>query len=234
MIHNRFLQTSKPSVSRPSCHAILGQTWVAHHRCHLSPCGSTPPPQRQQCWIWRGRPRGRATSRSCSLRWQGRWHIPRQGTQCRSHEINMQLCPMNEGTEVLDAVSSAQLHSPHRVRVWHCEASCHLLFCVASLGTMCSNARVQCVSEVEKTLVPGWAFNLDICQFNFVFSACRSKLQSKWLLLLLVGLCVADEVLFFSFCFVLNFPLLFLPFLPFHKLFQSVRMGYYKYCMMFV
>lgn len=35
------------------------------------------------------RPYGRATSVSCSLRWQGRWHIPRQGAQCHSHEINM-------------------------------------------------------------------------------------------------------------------------------------------------
>lgn len=59
-----------------------------------------------------GRPHGRSTSLSCSLRWQGRWHIPHQGTQCRSHEINMnsQLYPMKPC-----AVSSSQLHSPRGV-----------------------------------------------------------------------------------------------------------------------
>lgn len=32
------------------------------------------------------------------------------------------------------AISLSQLHSPHRVRVWHCEVSCHLLFCACPMA----------------------------------------------------------------------------------------------------
>lgn len=71
-----------------SCVPIPEQAWAARRRCHLSVCGHRTS-QASAVLNLEGRPRGGATSVSCSLRWHGRWHLPRQRAQCRSHEINM-------------------------------------------------------------------------------------------------------------------------------------------------
>lgn len=78
----------KSGAQGPCFQGVLGQRWAAYRRSHLSPCGCGPSLASSELDL-EGRPRGRATSFSCSLRWQGSQRIPRQGAPSRSHELNI-------------------------------------------------------------------------------------------------------------------------------------------------
>lgn len=136
--HNRFLMNLwTPSAwRRPSCHAVLGQTPVAHYRCHLSARPYLAPASAVLDQRGRGGGGGGEAAQQASpvpSDGRGRRHIPRRGTQCRSHEINMSCAalpphplpsPWLKGQKRY-AVTSSRPQSPHTVRGWHwhCEVA---------------------------------------------------------------------------------------------------------------
>lgn len=198
-----------------------------------------------------GRPRGKATSLSCSLRWQGRWHIPRQGTQCRSHEINM-----NSAAQAHEWRDKSVTLSPHRSfihltesaatltvrRWWHCEVSCHLFCSVCVCVYVCVCMRPLARRKAKYSMFLKWhsewstvlkqnglfivravGFILCFQSVALLYSPC-----TKALIKVIVG---AGGIAsgwgrgFFSFfLFFCLQSLLFLPFQPLCKVFQSGRL----------
>lgn len=111
--HSNFIVN--PRCSGPPVMSSRGRHKHPHHRCHLSQCGCTPP-QRQQCWIWRG---GLVAKQQALLFTQmaGEMTHPTPGNTVPQswdqHELGSS-GPWMEGQKRY-AVSSPQLHSPHRV-----------------------------------------------------------------------------------------------------------------------
>lgn len=124
---------------RPCCTTVPTPTWAAHRRCHLSVCGCSPP-QRQQCWIWRG---GLVAEQQASPvhsdgMGDGTSHAREHSAAVMRSTWTRSLCPMNEGTDEVTL-------SPHRLaqsvmavrRVWHPEVLSHPSHCVCVSVCLC-------------------------------------------------------------------------------------------------